>query len=298
MLRKAWVAVVLVLGSLAAPASAQSGTKLEWKFKEGQTFYLEDVSTMKIKGTFGDKNFEQTQKTTLVTSYKVLRVSEDSAVIVQKVEAVEPKSEGTFSKDLGKLTEKLKGATFTVTLSKENKVTRFEGYEDYIKNLAANAGDAAKLIRQAFSETMFRKAAEDVFAFVPTKPVTVGNTWKSASVIPLNPFGAFKSADEYTFRGVENGVAKIGWTGKLTYTAPRGEVGFGPLKVTKGNLKSEGAQGTYYFDLAKGRLKRYTQAMILRGSMTFDVMGTPFELELSIDIAGTSRALDRNPLAK
>jgi hypothetical protein len=301
MLRTTWVAVVLVLGGLAAPAFAQGSqgaTKLQWKFKEGETFYLEDVSTMKIKGVFGDKTFEQTQKTVMVTSYKVLKASPDSAVVVQTIEGVEVKSEGSFSKDLGKLTEKLAGASFTLTLNKDNKITRFEGYEAYIKKLTDNAGDAAKLIRQAFSETLFRKAAEDVFAFVPTKPVSPGNTWKSASVIPLNPFGSFKSADEYTLREVVKGAAKIGWKGALVYTAPRGETGFGPLKVTKGNIKAEGAQGTYYFDIEKGRLKRYSQTMIMRGTMSFDIMGTPLELELSIDMAGTSRTLDTNPLAK
>src|SRR3954452_24464156 len=119
MLRRAWVAVVLVLGGLAALASAQGSqgtTKLQRKFKEGEKFYLEDVSTMKIKGTFGDKGIEQTQKTTLVTSYEVLKVTADSAVIVQTIEGVDVKSEGSLSKELGKLTEKLKGARFTVTL--------------------------------------------------------------------------------------------------------------------------------------------------------------------------------------
>ena len=79
MLRRAWVAVVLVLGGLAAPASAQEGqgtTKLQWKFKAGEKFYLEDVSTMKITGSFGDKDIKQTQKTTLVTSYEIREVTE------------------------------------------------------------------------------------------------------------------------------------------------------------------------------------------------------------------------------
>jgi len=299
MQRTAWVAVVLVLGGLAAPAPGQGGTMMQWKFKEGQTFYVESVSTMKFKADFQGKTYEHTQKTKMVTSYKVEKVTPEGTVLVQKIEGLEAKSEGSFGTDLEKLTEKLKQATFTFTLSKDNKITKFDGYDAFIKTITEDKEETGKVLRMVFSETLFRKTAEDAFAFVPAKPVQKDATWKSGSIIPFGPFGQFKSNDVYTFQGVDDGVAKIGWKGGLVYVPPEGEIGaFGPLKVTKGNMRSEGARGTYYFDIEKGRVKRSTTAMLFRGSLTFDVLDNQLLLDLSVDITETSRTLDSNPFGK
>src|SRR5207253_11009480 len=104
MLRKAWVGAVLVFDGLSVPAYGQ--VKMEWKFNEGDKFYVEDVSTMKQKIEFMGKGFDQTLKTTMVTSYTVKTKGTDTVVLVQKIEGVDVKSMGGLGRDMDKMMEK------------------------------------------------------------------------------------------------------------------------------------------------------------------------------------------------
>ena len=47
------------------------------------------------------------------------------------------------------------------------------------------------------------------------------------------------------------GLAKIGLKADLKYSPPKGDAGLGLFKISRGNLKSEGARGTLFFDLDK-----------------------------------------------
>ncbi len=298
MLRKTWVGVALVLGGLTAPAAhGQDQVKLEWKFKEGEKFYVEDVSTMKQKIELQGKGFEQTLKTTMVTGYTVKKTTQDGgAVLQQKIENVDVRSQGGLGGDMDKMMEKLKGASFTITLGKGGKITKFEGYEEFIKNLTEGMEEAAKFVKMLLTEDVLRKSAEEAFGFLPQQPVKKGETWKRETAIPFGPLGSFKASNEYTFQGKEQNNVKIAVKADLKYSPPKGDQGFGGLfKIVRGNLKSEGARGTLVFDPEKGRLVRYNMAMVFRGALTMDIMGNMVEVEISMDQNSNSRVLDRPP---
>jgi hypothetical protein len=301
MLRRAWVGVLLVFASLASPAFGQGATKLQWKFTEGDKFYVEDVSSMKQKLEFMGNKTEQSMKTTMITSYTVKKSGggtggTDGAVLLQKIEAVTVKSEAGLGGDLDKVMEKLKGATFTITLGPAGKITKFEGYTEFIKNLTEGMEEVGKFVKLLITEDVLKKSAEEAFGFLPPMEVSKGDTWKRESVLPFGPLGSFKAANDYTFQGTEDGLAKIGLKADLRYTPPKGDAGFGLFKISKGNLKSEAARGTLYFDPAKGRLARYNMAMVFRGSLTLDIMGNMVDMEVFIDQSSNSRVLNRNPL--
>jgi len=298
MLRRAWVGVALVFGLLAAPALGQGPTKLQWKFKEGDKFYVEDVSNMKQKIEFMGKPIEQKQKTTMVTSYNVTKVASDNTTLVSKIEDVKVQSEGGLGGELDKVMEKLKGATFTITLDKTGKITKFEGYNEFIKKLTEGMEEVGKFVRMMITEDVLKKSAEEAFSFLPPNPVEKGGTWKRENVIPFGPLGSFKASNEYTYQGTEDGLAKIGLKAQLNYSPPKGDAGFGLFKITRGNLKSEGARGTLYFDVQKGRLAKYSMAMVFRGSLTMDIMGNMVDMDVTIDQNSNSRVLNRNPLSK
>ncbi len=298
MSRKSWVGVVLVFGVLAAPVRAQDGVKLEWKFNKGDKFYVEDVATLKQKIEIMGKTIDQTVKTTMVTSYTVKDKTDDGVVLEQKFEDVVVKAQGGIGGDLDKYMEKLKGGVFTLTLGKGGKITKFEGYEAFIKKLTEGAGaeDAGKFVRLLLSEDLLRKGAEEAFSFLPAEPVKKGETWKRESTQSFGPLGSFKLTNEYTLQGKEDGEAKLALKAGLTYILPKGDGGFaGLFKVTRGNLKGEGARGTLYFDTEKGRLVRYNMSMIIRGTLTLDVMGNNIDMEITMDQSSNSRVLTRNP---
>jgi len=297
MLRKAWVGAVLVFGGLSVPAYGQ--VKLEWKFNEGDKFYVEDVSTMKQKIGFMGKDIDQTLKTTMVTSYTVKKkTGSDVVVLEQKIEGVDVKSMGGIGGETDKMMEKLKGAKFTITLNlKDGKITAFEGYEDFIKALTEGNEEAGKFVKMMLSEDVLKKGCEEVFTFLPGKAVAKGEAWKKEQTIPFGPLGSFKTINDYTYQGKEENLEKIALKAQLTYAPPKGDAGFGLFKIVKGNLKSEGARGTLLFDAKKGRLSKYSMAMVFRGSLTMDIMGNMIDMEVTIDQNSNSRVLNRNPLA-
>jgi len=294
MFRKACVGVLLVFGGMTVPAYGQ--VKMEWKFNEGDKFYVEDVSTMKQKIEFMGKGFDQTLKTTMVTSYTVKKKTGSDVVLEQKIEGVDVKSMGGLGGDMDKMMEKLKGATFTITLGKDGKITKFEGYDAFIKNLTEGNEEAAKFVKLMLTEDVLKKSSEEAFGFLPDKAVSKGDSWKREATIPFGPLGSFKAASEYTYQGKEDNSEKIGLKSQLTYTPPKADAGFGLFKIVKGNLKSEGARGTLIFDTAKGRLVRYSMAMVFRGSLTMDIMGNMVDMDVTIDQNSNSRVLNRNPL--
>jgi len=300
MLRRSWVGVALVLGGLTAPAAyGQDAVKLEWKFNKGDKFYVEDISTMKQKIELMGKGFEQTLKTTMVTSYTVKDKTTDGAVLQQKIENVNVQSQGGLGGDMDKMMEKLKGAQFTITIGQGGKITKFEGYEEFIKTLTEGMEETAKFVKMLLTEDVLKKSAEEAFGFLPAEPVKMGDTWKRETTVPFGPLGSFKANNEYSIQGKDGENVKIGVKADMRYSPPKAGQGLaGLFTITKGNLKSEGARGELVFDPAKGRLTRYKMSMVFRGSLTMDIMGNMVEVEIAMDQNSNSRVLDMNPATK
>jgi len=297
MLRRAWIGAVLVVGGLSMPAYGQ--VTMEWKFTEGDKFYVEDVSTMKQKIGLMGKDIDQTMKTTMVTSYTVKKKTGSDVVLEQKIEGVDVKAMGGLGGDMDKMMEKLKGAKFTITLNaKDGKISKFEGYDEFIKALTEGNEEAGKFVKMMLSEDVLKKGCEEVFTFLPGKAVAKGDSWKKEATIPFGPLGSFKTVNDYTYQGKEENLEKIALKAQLTYSPPKGDAGFGLFKIVKGNLKSEGARGTLLFDTDKGRLAKYSMAMVFRGSLTMDIMGNMIDMDITIDQNSNSRVMNRNPLAQ
>src|SRR5262245_24142176 len=109
--RYGWVVLVLAAG-LTGPVQGQ--TKLEWKFTQGDKFYLENVTTLKQNiEVMGMKLPAMDSVTTTVSSFKVLKSAPDEVVLEQKIESV--KSKGG-QPGQAEVQEKMVGSTFNVTL--------------------------------------------------------------------------------------------------------------------------------------------------------------------------------------
>jgi len=294
MLRRAWIGVVLVFAVANVPAYGQ--VTMEWKFNEGDKFYLEETSTQKMKIGLMGKDIDQTTKTTMVKSFTVKKKAGDTTVLEQKIEGVDVKSMGGLGGEMEKMMEKLKGAKFTLTLNKVGKITKLEGYEEFIKEMTKDNEETSKFVKMMLSEDMLKEGAEEMFGILPGKAVNKGDTWKRGTTLPLGPLGSFKATSEFTYQGKEDSQEKIGLKQALTYMPPKGDAGFGLFKIAKGTLKSEGSRGTILFDAEKGRLVRHSTATVMRGSLTLDVMGNMLDMDLSIDMNTNMRVLNRNPL--
>ena len=87
MPRHALWATALLLAAAATPALGQE-VDLKWKFKEGDKFYVEDVTAMKQSVAVVGQVIKEEQKTTTVTSYQIEKVSAAGTTVKMKIEAV------------------------------------------------------------------------------------------------------------------------------------------------------------------------------------------------------------------
>jgi hypothetical protein len=289
-----WTAALLVLAGASLPAHAQ--TKLEWKFNEGEKFYIEDVTDQKVSMSLMGQDIKMASKTTQVTSYTVKRKAGDAVTMEMKIESIDVKAENNpLGGGMDKFQEKFQGATFTFTLE-NGKVTKLDGFDAFLKKLGEGDENFAKFGKLFLTEDTIKKTIEDAFTQLPTRAVNQGDKWTKDQTVPMGPLGNLKQVKNYTYQGKEKDGEQLAYKGTVAWTAPKAGAAVGDLfKITKANFKSDDVRGTVLFDAARGRLVRSTSTMTLKGSMTMDVMGNEIEIEMAQDSTTTSRVLTRNP---
>jgi hypothetical protein len=289
--------VTIVAGLLLAavlPAGARAA--LEWKFKDGEKFYIEAVTDTKQTVTVGDKATTSSSKFTTVSSF-VVKKAGDGYSVEQTIEGVKVTSSKPDDPTLGvrsRFANQLKGATFRFTITPTGKVTSktIDGYDDLIQKLTGGNKDNEKEVRARMPEDAFKEELNSIFGFLPEKSAT---TWKRAETLTL-PWGTLKGDAEYTYKGNkgkdgEEITVSRDWKLELAKDATGG------VKVTKGNVKIDKAEGTIHFDPAAGRLINNTQTMHVAGKLTIlDAFMKEFTFDIDQTTTRTLRRLEENPL--
>jgi len=294
MLKRCWIGVLVSLAAVALPAQGQ--VKMEWKFKEGDKFYLENTTVQKQTIEVLGQKIEQETENTTVTSFTVLKKEKDSTVIEQKIESVKVTSKGGLGGAMDKVAEQMKGATFKFTLDNKGQISKFEGFDEFIKKIAGDDAATAQIMKLVLNEDTVKQSASEAFGFLPEKAVSKGDKWKKEMIIPMGPLGSFKAEQDYTYLGEAKDGQEIGVASKMTYTAPKDNAGgVLPFKVTKGDFKTEEAKGTIVFDAAAGRLVREEMKMKLKGSMTIEAMGQTADMKMEQESTTKIRLLDKPP---
>lgn len=299
MTRKSIGLALLALFFLSIPLHAQ--VTLAWKFQEGETLFIENIEIQKMSLEFTDKDKKVTKNkqetiTNTISSLKVQKNTALGTILDITVESLKTKVNGKEAAGDAKLADKIKGSVFTITLNPAGKITKLQGYEDYIKKLADGDEAKEKVARASFPEEALKKSLEDSFNFLPGRQVNKGDTWKQDAVVPMGLFGSFKVVKNYSFQGKEEGGDAIAFTSAMTYMPPTGEGAV--VKVVKGSLKAEEGKGSFLFDSAKGRLIKGGNHVVIKGAMTVEIMGMQQNMELSVDLTTSIRILDKNPLGK
>jgi hypothetical protein len=289
--------VLLLAAVLPAPAQ----TALEWKFKEGDKFYVEAVTNTKQTVTVADKATSSESTYTMVSRFDVKKADAGSFTLEQTVEGVQVKSNKADDPTVAlasRFANLLKGATFKFTINSAGKVTGgLDGYDDFMKKISGGNEQADKKNRALLPEDAFKEELTATFGFLPDKPVTAGDKWVRKENMAL-PWGKLSGDATYTYDGKDKDGEKIKVERKWTYALPTGE-GAGGIKVTKGDLKVEDASATIIADPAAGRLVSDTQKTHVSGKITTtDAAMKDTAYAIDQTTTRTVRRVDKNPLEK
>ncbi len=276
---------------LAGAAPTADPVTLRWKLAKGDVLYVRSVQEMQQTiGVLG-QNQEMTQSTTTVTRFKVLEAGTDGMTVEQTIQKVD--IAGTVP-GAAEQAGKMKGATLTFTLDKDNKVTKVDGYDKYLEQISGGNEDTAKVLKAATSEDTLKVTVEDLFTPGPGKPVKPGDKWTRDTKLPLGPLGTFALSARYTLDSLDGATAKIVYDADATFTAGKGGDGL-PFQIVKGELKADKYDGTMTFDTAAGRLRETTQNVKLGGALTVSAGGMEIELTFKQELKVTGTVTDKDP---
>jgi hypothetical protein len=229
-----------------------------------------------------------------VNRYTVKKAARDGVVLEAKVETVDVKTDGPGGEEIEKFMKLLRGALFAVTLDRNGKITRYEGYAEHIRKIAKEDKQQAKMFQALLTEDALRQEPEDLFEIGPDKAVAKGGRWQKKQRVSLGAVGSLKAVSQFTYQGKSKEGEQIDVTATLTYLPPQGGDGL-PFKITKGDLKAASYKGKIWFDQNRSRVARVRIMTTIKGNLTAEVMNQTVEMSLEQSSVGTVRVLDRSP---
>jgi hypothetical protein len=282
----------LVVAGVALPARGQGA--LEWKFKEGEKFYVEVVTQNKQSVEIAGKKTPSDSTITTVYGFEVVKQGPEGTVLKQTIEGVRVKSDDPTAAVAARGANQAKGVAFQVTLAPSGKLLKFEGYADLIRKIGGSGEAGEKAARTLIPEEALKEELARIFGFLPDKPVSSGATWSRDELSSLGPGGTLTGKVEYTFKGKAEGGESITFTRSLAYAPPKEAAG--GVKLTKAEAKVDQAGGSVVFDAAAGRLVRQESSLHLKGNFTIDDGTRVTATAVDQTTTQTIRLLDKNPL--
>jgi hypothetical protein len=296
----------------AAPAGK---VLLKWKLEKGKTFYQKMTTNTDQNMKILNSEPKQTQKQTFYFSWTPVEQKGDDWIIKQKIEGVTMEIDiggtkinydstnptSSTNNPLSEFFKTLVGAEFTLTLNvKDQKVTKLEGRDEFIKKLSQTNPQMHQLLSQILSEQALKDMAEPTFAAVPNKEVAKGDKWTKENTLDMGPIGKYTNTYTYTFEGPEGKLDKIKVDTALKYIPPDDKTAAAglPFKIKSADLKSTNGTGTVLFDPEKGRVERSNFKLDLNGELTIEIGGQTTNVQLKQTQETIIETSDTNPLQK
>lgn len=257
---------------------------MRWKFEVGKVYECARIVTQKQTVELKGKTFPINRQSTWLVRLDVMENNPDSARILATLANVEHRVLPAVAEEMidPKLDEKMKGSSFHMTVTPLGRLSKFEGYEDFLKRLAEGDKGKLKALRATFPEETLRQAFADMFGPLPDKAVGKGDTWQREYIEPIPHFGALRSTVHYVYAGTKNADDQIRYTIQTKYELPKDDMSV-LFRIAKGNITSEKATGMMTFDNPAGHLLQHDRRMLLRGSLTIEAMDRQQSMEFTSD---------------
>jgi hypothetical protein len=274
---------------LASCLPAHGQVKLEWKFKENDELTLDTVALLKQTLRVGSQSGEQELEHGTKAIITVKKVHADGTVelsqLFDRVQARNRRGEGAPAG--AGYVRGLEDAVLHLTLNAKREVVRLEGYDELVKRVSKDDANTAKAVRELLKPETLRRSAEELFGFLPDKPVNPGDKWERKLEAPLGPLGTVTATHAYTYAGTEakegKTLHKITVTTSLAYSIPKEATPGFQFKILKGDVSVVESSGEIYFDADAGRLVSSRMEMKIQGSLTVSAENQMHELTLEQD---------------
>jgi hypothetical protein len=261
--------LVICLSPLLIHAQTGKAVKLEWKFKEGEKFWIDTFTRVEQAEKVGNQSVGNIVVVRTITSYTVKKVNESNVVELEaKIESARFENNQTpDSQKMAALYARLQGAVFKMTLSPEYQIQRLDGYQEWTQKLSQMIPVAEMdRIRFMLPETDLRNAVNEGFGFLPGKEVKLNEQWRKKSELNLAPAGTLTCMLNYTYKGQEKGKEKITIDCK-----EQGSFAMNTAMVTPGsqsNFYLDNRTGTILFNNQTGKMESAEHQYQTRGTIT------------------------------
>jgi hypothetical protein len=289
-----------------------------WKFdfEKKTPIYQKLTTKTDQKFTVQGNIVSQSQEQTFWFSWTPeKKENNDTFVIKQKVEGVKMSidignqkiqydSTGKASTDNNPLNEFFKaliGSEFTITLDKNYKVLKIEGYEKFVKELTKANPTMKPLLETILNEDALKGMIEPTFALLPGKEESEGEKWSLPKRnLDMGPIGTYTNEYTMTYVGKDannKALDKIDYTTTLKYEAPKEDKQGGslPFKIKSADLNSKDAKGVLLYNSDKGWIESSEMTMTLDGNLNIEIGGQTTQVTINQTQTSKVETTDKKP---
>jgi len=311
-----WVGTLTCISAVALGVTAyghQGGDKdkLVWKaFDSDKPAFYQEMKTV-TKQTMKVQSMEvvQDQTQTFVVKWTPKPKKGDDWVVQQEIIAVkmnikiggneiafDSKDEKAPSNPLTDFFKTLvSSGKFTLIIdSKTLKVKDVEGVKEFVDKLSQTNEQLKELLKNILSKDALIQMSEPTFAAFP-KDGNLDKKWENQVKLNLGPIGTYDTTYIYT----PESDSKIKVNAVMKWIPPDGSAPGGlPFIIKGGNLKTDKAEGTVYYDKAAGLIKKSDMKLDLSGKLQIDIGGMTTEVDLVQSQTSTLETFADDPTKK
>jgi hypothetical protein len=280
---------------------AQAPVTLKLNLVKGKTYTVKSTSKQTIQQTANGQTFNMDITSNSVTSYKVLKQENDIMDIEFKFDTIATKiSSVMFTKEMNsaklgskepidRIMNKMSQNTIIAKISTAGKFVGFVTYTKFKDNvmfvmdsIAVGKRDQAKTQADALiKESAVKSMIEPLFAYLPEKPVKVGDSWETSFLQSANNVSML-CMNTFTLKTVENNVAAISGKSEIE-SIPSSDPNAQMSQELKGNITFDCTM-----DLATGLRLKNTSKGHIDGTTTMKNNGTEMKMPMKLDSESVS----------
>lgn len=269
------------------PSLGFAQTDLTWKFAVGDVFRLQrdarDTQITTLKG----QTLKQEIRSKWTYRFEVVEIGAATTVLQAAIESVSVAHAGGPANVDNKIHEKLKGAAFTLDVTRRGEIVRFDGYDKALERLSDGKETLAKLMRQQIPEGTIRQEFEQMLTVLPDMPVMKGSPWdEKPRLLFVAPLGRFVASGRGTVAEIDR-AGNFHLAGTLTGKFQRPDPPAEFFRVVGGSLSLDRGVWTCVFDNDRGRPISQKVELTISGELTVEIVGTtaPAAIEIRRDVA-------------